>query len=409
MKRKSERKKAALLLICFLTVVCLTGCISDKQEEIDTEISDITESPDSNEEVEIDTEVSVITESPDSNEEVWENQIERLVEQRAGDIYQMWKKESEHYEKNSYLISQKHKVCRAAVGDLDGDGQEDMAIVLDIEPDLREEEVTVPENTRETFILLRKKEEFNIIARNKGLVMGEEDGGVFGDPFADIVIENGVLTISNYGGSSERWGLDYSFIYNNNNLRLSKIEASSHNTLTACGFIHIYDYLSGKYEQYSECGINEELSGLLLDYGTFDATECYFSFPVGELPLFDGIACLPQAGFYVFQDGQLAEMECTAMEAFDTVKQSYYADAVEQKILWTKEVKDNYIKLLGYPVPDSYFKNQEGSLSYYGIRAYSDENGMDRAEHIIMWEPADNLKEPEYYYVDTVSGKLSQF
>lgn len=368
MKRKSRKKKGFLLLIYILLSGCFVSCMSDKQTE-------------------------------------W------LVEQQAEDIYQMWKKESEHYEMNSYLLSQKHKVCRAAVGDLNGDGQDDMAIVLDIEPDLSEiskEPEIVPENTRETYILLRKNEKFDVIAINKGLVMGKEFGGVFGDPFANIVIEDGILTISNYGGSSDRWGIDYSFIYYNNNLRLSKIESSSHNTLTASGVIHIYDYLSGTYEQYSESGMDEELSGLLLDYGTFDASEYYIDSPIGEPPIFDSITCLPQVGSYGYHEELLFEMECSAIEALDIVRQSYYADTIEQKILWTKEIKENYIKLLHYPIPDSYFRNQEGCLSYYGIHPYRDKNGIFGAEHVIMWETFNKLDEPKCYYVDAVTGKLSE-
>lgn len=389
MKRKSRTKNRCLLLIYILLSGYLVSCMSDKQKSTDTGVSDITE-------------FAV------NDEKIQQDQIVCLIEQQAQDIYQMWKKEWEHYEMNSYLLSQKYKVCRAAVGDLNGDEQEDMVIVLDLEPDLSEvteESEIVPENTRETFILLRKNEKFDVIARNKGLVMGEEFGGVFGDPFANIMIEDGVLTISNYGGSSDRWGLDYSFIYYNNNLRLIKIASSSYSTLTASGVIDIYDYLSGTYEQYSESGMDEELSGLLLNYGTFDASESYINSSI-SVPLFDGIACLPQVGSYSYHEELLFEMECTAMEALNIVRQSYYADAAEQAILWTKEIKENYTKLLHYPTPNSYFKNQEGCLSYYGIRPYRNENGIFGAEHIIMWKPFNKLDNSEYYYVDAVTGEL---
>lgn len=392
MKRKSRIKNGFLLLLSILMSGCLTGCMSDKPKDIDRKDSDTAE-------------------SYVKDEEIKRDKIAGLVEQQADAIYQMWKEESEDYERNRYLLSEKYKVCEAAVGDLNGDGQEDLAVVLEIEmflPEIQKEPEFVPENTRETFILLRKNEKFEIISTNKGLVMGKESGGVFGDPFDSIVIEDGVLTIFNYGGSSDRWGIDYSFIYYNDNLRLCKIESSSYSTLTASGVIRVYDYISGTYEKYTQSGMDEELSDLLLDYGTFDGEELYIDDAISEPYLCTGIEGIPQIDNYGYQEAFLFEMEYSAIEALKSVRQSYYADTVERKILWTNEIQNNYQKLLHTSIPDSYFCNQEGCLSYNGIRPYEGENGIIGAEHVIMWKPYNESDELEYYYVDAVTGEVTE-
>lgn len=94
MKRKSRTKNRCLLLIYILLSSYLVSCMSDKQKNTDTEVSDITE-------------FAV------NDEKIQQDQIVCLIEQQAQDIYQMWKKEWEHYEMDSYLLSQKYKVCRA--------------------------------------------------------------------------------------------------------------------------------------------------------------------------------------------------------------------------------------------------------------------------------------------------------
>lgn len=94
------------------------------------------------------------------------------------------------------------------------------------------------------------------------------------------------------------------------------------------------------------------------------------------------------------------------MAALDLVRQSYYTDAVEQRILWTEEIKENYTKLLQEPLTDYYFRNEEGCLSYYGIRPYQGKNGFFGGEHIIKWKPFHNAGDFKYYYVDAVTGEL---
>jgi hypothetical protein len=51
----------------------------------------------------------------------------------------------------------------------------------------------------------------SVIADN--VVLRADEGGVLGDPFSDIFIEDGVVHVSDYGGSSWRWYNTYRFAF----------------------------------------------------------------------------------------------------------------------------------------------------------------------------------------------------
>jgi hypothetical protein len=75
-------------------------------------------------------------------------------------------------------------------------------------------------------------------------------GGVFGDPLVKVEIDDGVLCIDYYGGSSSRWGYDFRYIYNGGQMILSYLREYSHSTHTLAGEETIYDYVNFSVEQY---------------------------------------------------------------------------------------------------------------------------------------------------------------
>lgn len=58
---------------------------------------------------------------------------------------------------------------------------------------------------RPLIVMLGGKEIYTSSVRNDSVVLKEDEGGVFGDPFAGMEISNGELHISHYGGSAWRW------------------------------------------------------------------------------------------------------------------------------------------------------------------------------------------------------------
>lgn len=99
-------------------------------------------------------------------------------------------------------------------GDLNADGKKDFILVLDKPRDPKGEFDEAGDTQRLMLILVRDSSgKLSLAARNENVVFCRTCGGVFGDPFAGISITGTRFTISNYGGSNDRWAYDYTFAY----------------------------------------------------------------------------------------------------------------------------------------------------------------------------------------------------
>ena len=115
-------------------------------------------------------------------------------------------------------------------GDLNADGRKDHILVIS---------KIVPEGStydeagdasRPTLILVRDaRGALSVAARNDEVAMCKNCGGVFGDPFAGITIRGNRFSVSNYGGSSDRWSYDYTFAYSrrDRSWQLVRVEENS--------------------------------------------------------------------------------------------------------------------------------------------------------------------------------------
>jgi len=96
-------------------------------------------------------------------------------------------------------------------GKLDADQQEDAILILKLQ---QEDTITTDDPLRPFLLLTRQPNgKLKLTKRNDSLVMCRRCGGVFGDPYENIEIKNNGFIISFYGGSSWRWGYNYSFSY----------------------------------------------------------------------------------------------------------------------------------------------------------------------------------------------------
>ena len=96
-------------------------------------------------------------------------------------------------------------------GDLNKDGRPDYALVLK-----QDNEDNSADELKRPLLLLVRQENGKLAqaARNDNVVLCRQCGGVFGDPFAGIVIKNGYFSVEHYGGSSWRWTRIITFRYN---------------------------------------------------------------------------------------------------------------------------------------------------------------------------------------------------
>ncbi len=97
-------------------------------------------------------------------------------------------------------------------GDLNADKRSDAILILKV---AGEDTVLFDEIKRPLLLLLRQPNgRLKLAKRNDDMVLCRSCGGVFGDPYAGTSIKKTTFIINFYGGSSWRWGYEYTFSYN---------------------------------------------------------------------------------------------------------------------------------------------------------------------------------------------------
>lgn len=97
--------------------------------------------------------------------------------------------------------------------DLNGDGKMDYILVLTSTAVEAGQEHN-DESQRITLIIVRKPEgELSIAARNHLVAFCASCGGIMGDPFEGVTVKKNSFTITNSGGSRERWSSSFQFNY----------------------------------------------------------------------------------------------------------------------------------------------------------------------------------------------------
>lgn len=328
---------------------------------------------------------------------------ETLLEENAQDILRDM---PEPYGNDPLRLSPNCQVIAATAGDLDGDAQDDLAVVVEYAP-------SGMHGSRTAFVLLNENGRYKVKHRSDGLIMSADQGGVYGDPFERLSIENGTLSVVNYGGSSDRWGYTYSFAYMDGELRLIETETYMHSTHTVNGVITVRDYLNGTVETRSSCAADVSLDGLLLYSGTFAPTASCFESPVFVDLYAEGTPFAPSFWGYVYQGyyDVLPEYlplkpKVSANDALRLVMEAYYPGLPEKPIQWTEETKANYEKLLFYEMPGFYYENEGGRLVFRWIEVSPNENTAPEVRYVLKWESNVSESDDALYYADGETGEI---
>lgn len=108
-----------------------------------------------------------------------------------------------------YFIPNGFTLLDSASGDLNLDGFNDLIVVL--KNDLEE---TVPDTTRPLLILHgAKNKTYTLITKNDHVVLCNDCGGMFGNPYEGIAVKNNYFSVEHYGGSNWRWTRIITFKY----------------------------------------------------------------------------------------------------------------------------------------------------------------------------------------------------
>jgi len=332
---------------------------------------------------------------------------ESLLLQNVPEIFRVMPKFMQYCENPVYL-SENSRIILAAVGDLNGDGNSDLAVIVEFsetdENSLGYAEGEFGFGPRYIYVLFGNSDgSYTIVNKNESLILDHNSGGVFGDPLEDLLIENDVLIIKHYGGSSDRWGYDMYFIYKDRQLILSKMVAIYHSTLTANGETTICDFINQKIEKYSS-SVEDKFNNYFLYGGELPAkTYLFNSVTFGEIVALSDIPFLPYLGSDYYQFGRFdkpLDLKISASQALDMIMTEHYPDFEKVYIPLTQENKDNYSKLLSYEIPDYYYQGSSGTLEYFYLDIVEDEEGaVSRATHNIIFNSSGN-ENTEFYEIE---------
>ena len=283
-------------------------------------------------------------------------------------------------------------------GDLNLDGQEDFAAVVEQGPG----QYT---GSRQIYLFLNNKGNFKLAFENNSIVLGNLEGGAFGDPYEDISLSEGEFCVQDYGGSSDRWGHSYTFTYRDNKLILSTITLVGYNTFNLNGTINTYNLMSKKaetrttYEPGEEDTTGKDYDDLLIYEGKIKL--------MGEIP-FEEAAAWEEADFilephypmpplwnYDYGQKDFTGTRFTAEEILDKVKKKYYPGMKRIPIPCSQAILDNYSALLGYHVPTYYYSDGEHELYYYQMSYYEDSN---QYHHSVFYDSIDNQWDDVEFY-----------
>lgn len=112
------------------------------------------------------------------------------------------------------------KIIQEIEDDLNKDSLKDTVVVIEnVDQKLEDGSLCEKNNEcpRSILVLFQKSgENYELSIRSDKAILLANEGGVFGDPYDAIKVDNGSLLINFYGGSNWRWSNSYRFRYQNN-------------------------------------------------------------------------------------------------------------------------------------------------------------------------------------------------
>lgn len=276
-------------------------------------------------------------------------------------------------------------------GDLNGDGRKDLAVVL--EEQAEDGERPDPEDAAPRLLvvlLARADGSLRTAHVNSSLVLNRFSGGVFGDPFEGIAVENGSLVIRHYGGSNFRWSWEMEFRYVDGLFRLAGLTHGSMYTGTANGEDTTCDFLRGTVERRASGGPED---GALLYSGSMESK----LYPFDQAD-FDAITAnteipfLPELGNYDYDriaSSPPSPPRISAGQALDRVKEARYPRYVKVPLPLPPAMLNTYAKLLGYKIPGYRYQENDGELEYHNLSIDDDGKGhITGMTHVILHKEA---------------------
>lgn len=302
-------------------------------------------------------------------------------------------------------LSDTDYVMDRAAGDLNGDGVEDWAVVVERLSRVEEPGEYFTDAPRTLAILLGDgKGGFYLGQTNDHFIRRDTQGGVFGDPYEGIRIEGGGLQYSAYGGSSWRWRETYHFSWREDGLALKAVDDIFYSCVTEGlgGEQALYDFSAGEYTLRAWCGGGGDMDGKLL----WQEPLLVSAPRLEELPNVEDESGpwvetppLPNLGRYEYETMSLyAPAQYSPEAMLDKARKEYHPDMWRVDIPWTEETRANYSAAVGYEVPGYYYTDGQAILHYYELEV----RGEDLRPYLhSVWYRDEDWENVEIYrYLD---------
>lgn len=112
------------------------------------------------------------------------------------------------------------EILQTVDGDLDGDKSTEKVIIYNTK------DTTDLGNIREIQILKKVNGKWSLLEKSRNAVLESNAGGMMGDPYQDTEIKNGMLMITQAGGSSWKWGYTDKYRFQNGKFELIGYEST---------------------------------------------------------------------------------------------------------------------------------------------------------------------------------------
>lgn len=106
-------------------------------------------------------------------------------------------------------LPKNYTVVDTVSGDLNKDNIKELVVAYNTKTATEEYE-NLP---RELVIYKLQNGNWTVWKKSQQALLGSQDGGMMGDPYAGMEIKNNVLQVSHYGGSSWKWGYTDKYRY----------------------------------------------------------------------------------------------------------------------------------------------------------------------------------------------------
>jgi hypothetical protein len=112
------------------------------------------------------------------------------------------------------------EILQTVDGDLDGDKIPEKVIIYNTK------DTTDLGSIREIQILKKVNGKWSLLEKSRNAVLESNAGGMMGDPYQDTEIKNGILMITQAGGSSWKWGYTDKYRFQNGKFELIGYEST---------------------------------------------------------------------------------------------------------------------------------------------------------------------------------------